>query len=97
MFFKLLLILFVLSFVGACYNAKHPIRFLIFVEVMLLVSCLNFILFSLSSCDIVGQLFSLYVLTISAAEAAIGFSIIVLYFRARSLLQDNRSFTRHKG
>ena len=56
------------------------------IELMLLAVNLNFILFSLILDDLVGQIFSLLVITVAAAESAIGLAILVIYYRIRGII-----------
>ena len=74
-------ILFVLGVVGIFLNRKNLIVILMSIELILLAVNLNFIAFSAFLGDITGQVFSLLVLTVAAAEAAIGLAILVIYFR----------------
>ena len=66
------------------------------IEIMLLAVNINFVAFSISLNDIVGQVFSLIVLAIAAAEVSIGLAILVLYFRNRNSIQIE-SINRMKG
>ena len=62
------------------------------IEIMLLAVNLNFIFFSVYLDDIIGQMFALYVLTVAAAESAIGLAILVVYYRLRGVIAiDNIS------
>jgi NADH-quinone oxidoreductase subunit K len=62
------------------------------IEIMLLAVNLNFIFFSVYLDDIIGQMFALYVLTVAAAESAIGLAILVVYYRIRGVIAiDNIS------
>jgi NADH:ubiquinone oxidoreductase subunit K len=56
------------------------------IELMLLSINLNFIVFSIFLDDIMGQLFALLILTVAAAEAAIGLAILIVYYRVRSII-----------
>ncbi len=76
-------ILFVLGFFGIFLNRKNVIVILMSIELMLLSVNLNFVAFSAELNDLVGQVFALFVLTVAAAEAAIGLAILVVYFRNR--------------
>ena len=76
-------ILFTLGIFGIFLNRKNVIVILMSVELMLLAVNINFIAFSSFSGDMVGQVFSMFVLTVAAAEAAIGLAILVVYFRNR--------------
>ena len=76
-------ILFTLGVLGIFINRKNVIVILMSVELILLSVNLNFVAFSSFLNDIVGQVFALLVLTVAAAEAAIGLAILVVYFRNR--------------
>jgi NADH-quinone oxidoreductase subunit K len=76
-------LLFFLGVFGIVLNRKNILIILMSVELMLLAINLNFVLFSNSIDDIMGQLFALFVLTVAAAESAIGLAILVIYYRLR--------------
>ena len=76
-------ILFTLGIFGIFFNRKNVIVILMSIELILLAVNLNFVAFSSFLNDIVGQVFALLVLTVAAAEAAIGLAILVVYFRNR--------------
>jgi len=75
--------LFTLGMSGIFLNRKNVIIILMSVELMLLAVNINFVAFSHFHADLVGQVFALFVMTVAAAEAAIGLAIIVVYFRNR--------------
>lgn len=77
------MILFLIGMGGIFLNRKNIIIMLMSVELMLLAINLNFILFSVYLDDILGQIFALFVLTVAAAESAIGLAILVVYYRVR--------------
>lgn len=79
-------ILFVLGVLGIFLNRKNVIVILMSVELILLAVNINFVAFSSFLNDIVGQIFALLVLTVAAAEAAIGLAILVVYFRNRGTI-----------
>jgi len=79
-------ILFVLGIVGIFLNRKNVIIILMSVELMLLAVNINFVAFSSFLGDLVGQVFAMFVLTVAAAEAAIGLAILVIYFRGRGTI-----------
>ncbi len=79
-------ILFVLGIVGIFLNRKNVIIILMSVELMLLAVNINFVAFSSYLNDLVGQVFAMFVLTVAAAEAAIGLAILVIYFRGRGTI-----------
>ncbi len=74
-------LVFTLGVIGIFLNRKNVINILMSIELILLGVNLNFISFSFFSNDMTGQVFSLFVLTVAAAEAAIGLAILVVYFR----------------
>ena len=76
-------ILFVLGILGIFLNRKNIIVILMSVELILLAVNLNFVAFSAALQDMTGQIFTMFVLTVAAAEAAIGLAILVIYFRNR--------------
>ena len=76
-------ILFSLSVTGIFLNRKNVIILLMCVELMLLAVNMNFIAFSHFSGDLAGQVFVFFILTVAAAEAAIGLAILVVLFRNR--------------
>ena len=79
-------ILFTLGVLGIFINRKNVIVILMSVELILLSVNLNFVAFSSFLGDIVGQIFAMLVLTVAAAEAAIGLAILVVYFRNRGTI-----------
>ena len=74
-------ILLVLGVFGIFLNRKNVIVILMSVELILLSVNLNFVAFSAALDDLAGQVFAMFVLTVAAAEAAIGLAIVVIYFR----------------
>ena len=76
-------ILFTLGVLGIFLNRKNVIVILMSVELILLAVNLNIVAFSHFLGDLVGQVFALFVLTVAAAEAAIGLAILVAFFRNR--------------
>jgi NADH-quinone oxidoreductase subunit K len=76
-------ILFTLGFLGIFLNRKNVIVILMSIELILLAVNINLVAFSAYLGDLVGQVFALLVLTVAAAEAAIGLAILVCYFRNR--------------
>ncbi|HXZ02679.1 MAG TPA: NADH-quinone oxidoreductase subunit NuoK [Stellaceae bacterium] len=76
-------ILFTLGIFGIFLNRKNVIIILMSIELMLLAVNINFIAFSAFLHDLVGQVFAMFVLTVAAAEAAIGLAVLVVYFRNR--------------
>jgi len=80
-------ILFTLGIVGIFLNRKNVIVILMSLELMLLAVNINLVAFSAHHGDLVGQVFALMVLTVAAAEAAIGLAILVVYFRNRGTIE----------
>ena len=76
-------ILFTLGIFGIFLNRKTVIIILMSVELMLLAVNINLVAFSVELGDLVGQVFAMFVLTVAAAESAIGLAILVVYFRNR--------------
>ena len=79
-------VLFVIGIFGIFVNRKNVIIMLMSIELILLSVNLNFIAFSVYLGDLVGQVFTLFILTVAAAEAAIGLAIIVCFFRNRGTI-----------
>lgn len=77
------MILFLIGILGIVLNRKNLIVMLMSVELMLLAINLNFIVYSILLDDRIGQIFSLFVLTVAAAESAIGLAILIAYYRVR--------------
>ena len=80
-------ILLVLGTFGIFLNRKNVIIIMMSIELMLLAVNLNLVAFSSSLNDLAGQVFALFVLTVAAAEAAIGLAIVVVYFRNRGSIE----------
>lgn len=76
-------ILFVLGVFGIFINRKNVITILMSIELILLSVNINLVAFSAFNGDLSGQVFSLFILTVAAAEAAIGLAILVIFFRNR--------------
>ena len=76
-------ILFTIGTIGIFLNRKNVIIILMSIELILLSVNINFVAFSSYLGDVSGQVFALFVLTVAAAEAAIGLAILVVYFRNR--------------
>ncbi len=76
-------ILFTIGVFGIFINRKNVIVILMSVELLLLAVNINLVAFSAYLGDLVGQVFALFVLTVAAAEAAIGLAILVVFFRNR--------------
>ncbi len=76
-------VLFTIGIAGIVLNRKNIIVILMSVELILLSVNINLVAFSTHLGDLTGQVFSLFILTVAAAEAAIGLAILVAYFRNR--------------
>ena len=79
-------ILFTIGVLGIFLNRKNIIVILMSIELILLAVNINFVAFSSYLGDLVGQVFALFILTVAAAEAAIGLAILVVYFRNRGTI-----------
>ncbi|ESR25122.1 NADH-quinone oxidoreductase subunit NuoK [Lutibaculum baratangense] len=80
-------ILFTIGVVGIFLNRRNVIIILMSIELILLSVNINLVAFSAHLGDLVGQVFALIVLTVAAAEAAIGLAILVVFFRNRGSIQ----------
>jgi NADH-quinone oxidoreductase subunit K len=80
------IIIFIIGVLGIFLNRKNLIIMLMSIELILLAINFNFIIFSVSLNDIVGQIYSLFILTVAAAESAIGLAILVAYYRIRGTI-----------
>jgi len=80
-------VLFTLGIFGIFLNRKNVIIILMSVELMLLAVNINFVAFSHFLGDLTGQIFTMFVLTVAAAEAAIGLSIVMVFFRNRGTIE----------
>jgi NADH-quinone oxidoreductase subunit K len=79
-------VLLTLGIFGIFLNRKNVIVILMSIELMLLAVNINLVAFSAFLGDLVGQVFAMVVLTVAAAEAAIGLAIVVVYFRNRGTI-----------
>lgn len=75
--------MFVIGVCGIILNQKNVITILMSIELMLLAVNINFVAFSVMLQEVTGQIFSVFVLTVAAAEAAIGLAILVVFVRNR--------------
>lgn len=85
-FIAVSMILFLLGIWGIFLNRKNIIIMLMSIELMLLAVNMNFLIFSVHLDDMLGQLFSLFILTVAAAESAIGLALLVIYYRIRGTI-----------
>jgi len=83
-------VLFMVGVLGLVLNRKNILIILMSIELMLLAVDLNFVVFSVYLDDILGQMFALIILTIAAAESAIGLAILVVYYRVRGTIAVER-------
>jgi NADH-quinone oxidoreductase subunit K len=88
--------LFIMGFLGLMLNRKSLLKSLMCLELILLSVNLNFVSFSTHLNDMAGQIFSLFILTVAAAEVAIGLAILVVYFRTQDSV-DIDTLTALKG
>ncbi|MDA9155363.1 NADH-quinone oxidoreductase subunit NuoK [Methylophilaceae bacterium] len=95
-FLILAAMLFMIGVVGIFLNRKNIIILLMAIELMLLAVNMNFIAFSYYLGDIAGQIFVFFILTVAAAEAAIGLAIIIIVFRNNRSI-DVEDISRLKG
>ena len=79
-------VLFTIGVFGIFLNRKNVIVILMSIELILLAVNINFVAFSAYLGDLAGQVFAMFVLTVAAAEAAIGLAIVVVYFRNRGTI-----------
>ena len=84
-------VLFFLSLFGIVFNRQSILTTLICVELMLLSVNLNFSILSVYLDDAYGQLFSMFILTVAAAESSVGLAIIILYYRVRGDISLNQN------
>jgi NADH-quinone oxidoreductase subunit K len=85
-FLAVSIILFLLGVWGIFLNRKNIIIMLMSIELMLLAVNLNFLVFSVYLDDLIGQIFALLILTVAAAESAIGLALLVVYYRVRGTI-----------
>lgn len=79
-------VLFVIGIFGLFLNRKNVIILLMSIELILLAVNINMVAFSSFLGDLAGQVFTLFILTVAAAEAAIGLAILVVFFRNRGTI-----------
>lgn len=76
--------LFLIGCLGIILNRKNILLILMSVEIIFLAVNINFVVFSVYLDDILGQIFTIYILTVAAAESAIGLAILVAYYKIRN-------------
>ncbi len=79
-------VLFTFGLLGIFLNRRNVINILMSIELMLLAVNINFVAISSEQNDLSGQIFSLFILSVAAAEAAIGLAILVVYYRNRATI-----------
>ena len=80
-------IIFIIGVTGIFLNRKNVIIILMSIELILLAVNINLVSFSIFSEDLTGQIFTMFILTVAAAEAAIGLAIIVVYYRNKGSIR----------
>ena len=83
-YLSLAAIIFAIGIVGIFLNRKNVIIILMSIELILLAVNINLVSFSIYLQDLVGQVFTMFILTVAAAEAAVGLAIIVIYYKNKS-------------
>jgi len=83
---KIAIIMFMLGLLGIIYNRKNIIIILMSIEVLLLSITFSLLEISLFRDDLIGQIFSLYILTVAAAESSIGLAILVIFYRVKGTI-----------
>lgn len=89
-------LLFIIGFLGVTLNYNSLLIALIGIEVMLLGSSLNFTLYSIYLNDVYGQIFSIFILTVAASEAAIGLALLIVYYKLKNTIDMNEN-SKNKG
>lgn len=85
----IVLVLFLIGIIGIFVTRKNIILVFMCIELILLSVNLNFIIFSIYLDDVIGQIFAIFVLTVAAAESAIGLAILVVFYRIRGIILIN--------
>lgn len=88
-FLVISIILFLIGILGIFLIKKNIIIILMSIELMLLAININLIVFSIYLDDLTGQIFALFILTVAAAESAIGLAILVIYYRIKGIISIN--------
>lgn len=88
-------LVFTVGVLGFFINRSNVIILLMSIELILLSININFVAFSVYLHDLVGQVFTLFILTVAAAEAAIGLAILVVYFRNRATIKVDDASMMH--
>ena len=87
---NIVIALFLIGVLGLVLNRKNILITLMSIELMLLAINLNFVLFSIYLDDITGYVFVLFILTIAAAESAIGLAILTIYYRLKNTIRMDK-------
>ena len=87
LYLMLAAIIFMIGVVGIFLNRKNVIIILMSIELLLLAVNINLVSFSIFTQDLTGQIFTMFILTVAAAEAAIGLAIIVVYYRNKGSIR----------
>ena len=80
-------VIFTIGIIGIFLNRKNVIIILMSIELILLAVNINLVSFSIYLQDLVGQIFTMFILTVAAAEAAVGLAIIVIYYKNKGTIQ----------
>ena len=89
-------IIFTIGLMGVFLNRRNVIIILMSIELMLLAVNINLVSFSIYLQSLVGQIFTIFILTVAAAEAAIGLAIIVIYYKNKGSI-DIKEINKLKG
>jgi len=87
---NIVMALFIIGALGLVLNRKNILITLISIELMLLAINLNFVIFSIYLDDIAGYVFVLFILTIAAAESAVGLAILTIYYRVKNTIRIDK-------
>ena len=87
---NIVIALFLIGVLGLVLNRKNILITLMSIELMLLAVNLNFVIFSIYLDDIAGYVFVLFILTIAAAESAIGLAILTIYYRLKQTIRMDK-------
>jgi NADH-quinone oxidoreductase subunit K len=87
---NIVIALFLIGVLGLVLNRKNILITLMSIELMLLAVNLNFVIFSIYLDDITGYVFVLFILTIAAAESAIGLAILTIYYRLKNTIRIDK-------
>jgi NADH-quinone oxidoreductase subunit K len=87
---SIVIALFLIGVLGLVLNRKNILITLMSIELMLLAINLNFVIFSIYLDDITGYVFVLFILTIAAAESAVGLAILTIYYRLKNTIRIDK-------